>query len=110
MINAGKLDQRITILQPPAATSLDAAGQPTGSWTTFAAELPAAVQHVSGGERIRGKQVHADATVLIEIRWLAGVTKQMKVQHGDEEYSIAWCGDPNGRRVLLRIEAKDNSQ
>lgn len=106
MIDAGQLDNRIT-LQTPTAT-LDSAGQPIRTWATYGtANLPAKVEQVTGGETIRGRQTSAETTIVFTVRWLSGVTAQMRVSWDSRTFGIVRAADPYGDRRELRIEGKE---
>lgn len=103
---AGWLDNRITIETPTA--TLDAAGQPIRTWATYGtASLPAKVEPVSGGEIVRGRQVSAETTIVFTIRYLTGVTTQMRVSWLGRTFGIVRAYDPYGRQVEMRIEGKE---
>jgi SPP1 family predicted phage head-tail adaptor len=107
MIRAGSLRHRITIQE--ATLTQDAHGQPIASWGTLAGgrNLPARVDSVEGGERIRGRQVAAEATTLFTTRYLRGITPQMRVTYQGRTLPIVRVSDPDGKRLELRIECKE---
>jgi len=106
MIHAGHLNNRIT-LQTPTAT-LDGAGQPIRTWTTYSvANLPAKVEQVTGGETIRGRQVGAETQIMFTVRYLAGVTTQMRVSWDSRTLGIVRASDPYGDKREMRIECKE---
>lgn len=104
-MRAGQLRNRITI-QSSTATP-DAAGQLTRTWSTFAASVPAKVESVTGGETLRGRQIAAETKIVFTVRYLAGVTAQMRVSFEGRTFGIARCGDPYGDHRELRIEAAE---
>ena len=99
MIPAGTLKQRIT-LQTSTQTQQDASGQPVVVWGALAGggNLPARVETVTGGETVRGRQVHAEATTVFTVRWLAGVTAEMRVQYEGRTLHIVRVSDLAGER------------
>jgi len=107
MIPAGTLRQRITLQE--ATHEQDAAGQPVALWGALAggSNLPARVENVTGGETIRGRQVSAETTTLLTIRYLAGVTPQMRVLYEGRTLGIVRASDPDGARRELRIECRE---
>jgi SPP1 family predicted phage head-tail adaptor len=107
MIPAGTMKQRISI-QTPSPTQ-DAAGQPIVAWGALAggSNLPARVESVAGGETVRGRQVSAEATTLLTVRWLAGVTPEMRVLYEGRTLGIVRASDPDGGRRELRIECRE---
>lgn len=76
-MDARDLIHRITI-QRDAGTTTDAHGQPVPDWKTFA-ERWAWIQPISGNERYINQQLVASLTHKIMLRYLAGVTAQMRV-------------------------------
>jgi len=108
VINAGELNQRITIEEPTTTQDSDT-GEPSRSWSTLsgAASLPVKVESVSGGETVRGRQVHAEATTLFTARYLSTVTTLMRVTYESRALHIVRVSDPYGDRRELRIECKE---
>jgi SPP1 family predicted phage head-tail adaptor len=102
MIPAGRLRERITL--ESATETQDAAGQPIRTWSTLESGIPAEVVAVSGGEVIRGRQVHADAKYMITVRYRTDVTTLERVSWNSLTLPIVAVGDPYGDRRDLRIE------
>ncbi len=102
---AGRKRHRITIQQ--ATTAPDAAGQPIPTWTTYLADYPVAIDQVTGGETLRGRQVSAQAMLVFSGRWYPGVTTQMRVVYDSRTLGIVRASDPYGDRRELRIECKE---
>lgn len=95
------LDRRITIESP--AEINNAIGEPVATWAPFAV-VWAALRPVRGRERIAADQVAAEVDVLITIRWLAGVTEKMRVNHDGRLYDIQHVAEV-GRRDGLELAA-----
>ena len=102
---AGRKRHRITIQQ--ATSTPDAAGQPIRAWTTFLADYPVALDQVSGGEVVRGRQVSQETQVVFTGRYYAGVSSQMRVVYGSRTLGIVRAVDTYGDRRELRIECKE---
>jgi SPP1 family predicted phage head-tail adaptor len=102
---AGRRRNRITIQQ--ATNTLDAAGQPIPTWSTYLADYPVAIDSVAGGEVLRGRQVSAETTLVFSGRWYTGVTTQMRVSYEGRTLGIVRASDPYGDRRELRIECKE---
>lgn len=101
---AGRLRERITIQQP--TKTRDASGTPIDTWSDFAAELPAESISVGGGETLRGRQVHAEASRVFVTRYREGITVRMRVVWHGLVWGIVSVGDPYGDRVQIRIDCK----
>lgn len=103
-LDPGKLYHAVTIQAP--TNTRDADGQPIPSWAaiTDGTDVPAEVLQVSGGERIRGRQMEAEATVLVTIRYRASVTPQCRIVHGSRELYIVRIDENRGRREWLEIQ------
>jgi SPP1 family predicted phage head-tail adaptor len=101
---AGHLRDRITISTP--TPTLDKSGQPIRTYAPFLTSAPCAARGVGGGEVIRGRQMHAEATMLFVLRHVSGVTQQMRATWNGSTLGILRAYDPIGDRVELHIEAK----
>lgn len=70
--------------------------------------VAAAVQHVSGGETVRGRQMEAGARELITIRWRDGITNQTRVQYRDRTLSVIDIAeDQKGRHRELMLQCAE---
>lgn len=102
---AGLLDRRIT-LQNSTFTQ-NSIGEAVLSWTNFAT-VWASVEPISGREFWAMQQVHAEVTVRIRIRYLAGVVPKMRViGTGSKVFNIEAIINPadnNGHLELLCSE------
>lgn len=78
-MRAGQLRHEIEIQQ--TTDTLDAAGQPTRSWTTFA-NVWASIEPVSGSELVVARQLDPKTTHKVTMRYLSGVTAKMRIRHG----------------------------
>jgi SPP1 family predicted phage head-tail adaptor len=104
MLDAGKLDRRITILRVVSEVSDGVGGkiQTWGDLTTVWAE----VRPISDGERWRAQelQVAAVATDRFRIRWGVGVTVLDRIRFDGREFEISGVKEL-GRRVGQEITA-----
>lgn len=100
-MRAGKLDRQITIQQ--AGSTLDAYGQPTQTWSTFAIRH-AQKRDIRPSERFAAGQRLAEETAVFRIRHLDGVTPQMRIQLEGKTYDIHGITEL-GRRVGLDLLA-----
>ena len=69
MVRAGKLRHRVELQS--RATTVDAAGQITGAWSTYRTCF-AEVIDAAGAEKIRGQQVDATISHVVRIRYPQG--------------------------------------
>lgn len=98
-MNAGSLRDRVTIKSPP--TAQDAAGQPTGSWSTVAT-VWADVRHPGGLEQIKAGAETSVVKASVRIRHMDGVDAGMQVVCGARTYDIRTVL-PDARRVFLDL-------
>lgn len=84
-LNAGSLNARVVIQQ--RASGQDAAGQPSGSWTTVAT-VWANVRHPTGNEAMRADKDISINAVRVRIRYRTDVTPAMRLTHGSATYQI----------------------
>lgn len=100
-MNAGNLDQPVTIEAPPATR--DGFGDRTGSWTTFAS-VWAQAQPLRGRELFAAGTTQSEATVRFRIRYRDDVTSAMRVVWRGKSYAIV--GDPidvDGAQDVLEL-------
>jgi SPP1 family predicted phage head-tail adaptor len=77
-INAGDLDQQIT-LQERAADTRDAHGQANGAWVAAFTDIWARADTRPGGDYFAAGQEHATMQVTFRIRYREGVHERMRV-------------------------------
>lgn len=85
-MEAGRLRHKI-IIQEPVETENPDTGELETTWQTFA-ELWAEILPAIGREYWASKQVIAEATGKIRLRYIDGVTPKMRVVHGSRIYGI----------------------
>lgn len=95
-LGAGVLRDLITIQQPNS--SQDSLGRPDG-WTTFADNIPAEVQDVSGLETYLVGRMIDQVTHVVKIRYLSGVVSNMRILWNSRILEIATVLQPDGRRI-----------
>lgn len=101
MLNAGELDQRITV-QTPAST-VDALGQRTETWTDVAT-LWAQAQPLRGREFFAAGQVQSEAAVRFRIRYRTGIDGTMRVLwRGVPHAIVAEPMDVDGGKHTLEL-------
>lgn len=113
----GNLRCRIVIEQPTETRDTD--GAIINTWSTFATvwaefvmdatmSITAKMMKQMGQEKIEGKQPIAEASEVIRIRYLSGLTSKMRVKYMDQYYNIRVIGNPNmsNKELLLFVTAK----
>ena len=101
MLNAGELDQRITV-QSPSAT-VDALGQRVETWTELAT-VWAQAQPLRGREYFAAGEVNSDAAVRFRLRFRSDVTGAMRVLwRGVPHAIVAEPIDVEGGRHTLEL-------
>lgn len=101
MLNAGELDQRITV-QSPSAT-VDALGQRVETWTDVAT-LKAKATPLRGREFFAAGAMQSEATVRFIIRYRTGITGAMRVVwRGVAHAIVAEPMDVDGQKVALEL-------
>ena len=107
-IPAGKMDRRI-VIQTVSKTQ-DAAGQYIETPSTFAT-VWAWKQDITGRERMRQGRDIASETTVFRIRWLTGVTTEMKIVHDGKTYDIEGVAEISRREALdLTATAQEKNQ
>lgn len=84
-MNAGELRCRVSIQQKVALRGRDGGEVP--QWGTVAT-VWAAVEPMLGREFVEGRQLTAEVTTRIRVRYRAGLTPEMRVVHGDDIYEV----------------------
>ncbi len=94
MARAGNYRHWITIKK--SVTTQDNYGQPIKGWTARHANVQARVMDVGGGEIIRGQQIEAHITTVVETRFLAGVKATDSIAYGTRTLNIDKVLNPDG--------------
>ncbi len=84
-MRAGKLNKRVTIQDKSA--SQNSYGEEVITWTDFA-KVWAAVEPLRGREFLEGKQITAEVSTRIRIRYRSGILPEMRVVYGSIIYDI----------------------
>ena len=107
LVKAGTLRHRIAIEQPPSPAE-DEYGHndETRDWTVFAT-VWASVVPLSGREFWKAESVQSDITHTVTIRYLEGVTPQMRVRHNDRILNIDSVIDVEENGVQMQLMCKE---
>jgi SPP1 family predicted phage head-tail adaptor len=93
---AGKLRHRVSIER--RSTSFDAdLGQAAGTWAEWKSVF-AEVKDLSGRELERARQIVAEATVSIDIRYLTGLLTTDRIKFDGRTLQIGAVLDPENRK------------
>jgi SPP1 family predicted phage head-tail adaptor len=98
-ICAGELDRRITIQS--FTESVNDFREKEKTWSDFVSSVPAKREHLSGGEQFDAAEKSSQVKVRFKIRWMNGVTKQMRIVEGSDIYDIEEIEEVDRRRGLL---------
>jgi len=106
MIQSGTLKHRIIFQQKTNVS--DGMGSSYEKWSTFATRW-AAIWPVKAMERIENAQEGQETTHRIKIRYLAGVTAQMRVLYGSRTFEINSVINPDEANRELEILATEET-
>jgi SPP1 family predicted phage head-tail adaptor len=85
-MRAGKFRKIVSIEQPSRVA--DAVGEMVPTWTPFATNIYAEIEPLRGTEKLQAMQINASATDAVTIRYLPGVTPQMRITYGTRVLQI----------------------
>jgi SPP1 family predicted phage head-tail adaptor len=101
-MRSGSLDRTITLQS--VTTTVDEYGTPAQGWSDFATARAQLIQ-ASTSEYLRAYGETDTAVVIFRIRWLDGVTADMRVSYGGQFYNIREIKEI-GRRRRLELRAE----
>ena len=102
MLQSGKLDRRITLVQP--TVTKDAAGGIASAWADVAT-VWASVRTFAGDEKEQTKSGGQTAVARTEftVRYRAGVTAAMRVRFAEKLYEIRFVNDWMDRHEFILL-------
>ena len=100
-----KLRHRVTF-QKPSGKTANGMGEDVPVYVDFAT-VWAAVEPMTGREYSEAQKIRADTTYRVTVRYLAGVTPDMRIIHGGKTLNIASVLNIGERNVELQIIAVD---
>ena len=106
-MRAGLLRHSVTIQEK--STTRDAYGGEVVSWVPFAT-VPAKVEPLRLREYIAARAGQADLTLRASIRYLAGVTAEMRLVWQTDPYPIVEVIDVDGRHRELELLCTGEAQ
>lgn len=97
----GQRDRRITILEKEVTTNAFNEEVVT-EWATFATVWAKVIDDQSrrGNEGYESDQLTEDKNTVFDIRYLSGVTVEMRILHDDRYYDIISKTEPDRKRTL----------
>ncbi len=98
----GKLRHRVTIEKPTYAD--DGQGGSATTWTTFAGPIWGTVEPKASKERFFAEQIQNQVTHKVQIRYLAGVTQEMRVNFQGRFLSIKGVYAVDERHFWMVLE------
>lgn len=102
----GSMRERIDVQTPTEV--VDTIGQTIRTWTTTIDDEPAALDPVSGGETIRGKQVEAGITAIFTVHHRTTYTVTQQVVHEGMTYGIVYVKPVEGGLRYIELYCKAN--
>ncbi|MBP2653349.1 MAG: head-tail adaptor [Firmicutes bacterium] len=104
MIGAGKLNQRVTIKE--LTDNTDAGGGAAETWTTFAT-VWANIKPLTGKTLYYAQQIESMVDSEIKIRYLSGITTNMRVTVDNRIFEINNILDYDGKKRELTLLAQE---
>lgn len=103
MRRISRLKHRITLLsQKEELDSLGRQKRGASQWTAFAT-VWAEVRQINGQEIERARQMTAQASHVIAIRYREGVTEAMRVKFGDRTFEVRAVLDADSSRREMQL-------
>lgn len=103
-MRAGQLDQLITF--EARSDARDASGQAIPSWSTWAANVPAAFDPSRGREFFAAQGLQVERGARFRLRWVPGVASSMRIRYDGAIWDIASIEQMFGRDRELHIYAQ----
>lgn len=94
----GARDRKITILRE--VITINSMNEEVATWETFASPW-AKVTEDRGFESYKAEQVTASRNTIFDIRYLSGVTEEMKISYDQRTYNIVSVTSPDRKRSHL---------
>lgn len=105
-MDSGTLRHRGRLEKPPATLTSRGQRDRSAAWT-YVAEIYFGKRTVAAGEVIRGRQVHAEATHRLTIRYRDDVTPQWRIVEDNRTYELLSVIDPDDRKRTLELDVKE---
>jgi SPP1 family predicted phage head-tail adaptor len=110
MIAAGGMIHRVTIETPTRTSNVTGEVEVT-TFTAVATSVPVRIAEQGSVEVYRARQVQADATHVLRMRWTTLVTQTCRIRwprpEGDRILNVVGISNPDGKRVELVINCRE---
>lgn len=103
-MQAGKLNKRV-VIQKPVETQ-DSFGATITTWQSLG-EVWASIQPLSAREAFNIRQVFAEVTHKVIIRYLAGVTPKCQIKYGSRTFDIEGVTSPNENGMSMELTCRE---
>ncbi len=103
-MRAGQLRHRVTIQQK--SVTQNGYGEEVITWQDVAT-VWAAIEPLQGREYLEGKQVQAEVTTRIRIRYRSGIQPEMRVTWGSHAYDVQAVIEPESRKKELVLMCRE---
>jgi len=104
-INPGQLRHRLDV--EVSVEEIDTFGQPIPTWTAVHENVKAFVEPLTGRELFTARQLHADVTHRISMRYATGITPKHRIMFGEREFDILSILNLGERNLIIEIMAKE---
>ena len=104
-MRSGSLNRLIDIEDLTVTT--DGMGASVESWSTYKGNVWAAIWPVSAKERIQAGKQELEITHRIRIRYISGITADMRIKYGSSYFEIASILDPGTENRMIDILATE---
>jgi SPP1 family predicted phage head-tail adaptor len=101
-MKSGKLRHFVKVEQF-TQTGTGTRGEKQGSWGSLYEDVPASIETLGGREAEVARQIVSTADTKVGLRWLAGITTKMRINHNDKLYNIEAINniDQRDRELIL---------
>lgn len=100
----GELRHRVEIQNK--TVQMDELLQQSEVWATYAT-VWASVRPIKGREYVAVKQVNAEVSVVITMRYLSGITSEMRILFGNRVFDIVSVINADERNRVLELMCKE---
>lgn len=106
-MNPGELRNRVTLRRSTNVSQPDAGSSP--GWDSYATNVCARVKSLTANQIISARQVFSNVSVLVTIRFRAGVQPNDQVTLGNRILGIKGVLDRDARRIYLDLMCEELS-